>query len=323
MTEIKKLNLDKLNIAANKSDAYRYITSSVDNRGEGGKTNMNNLTNVNFDIGMRIMNNKNNSFSPTKIGIDSSNRILNEKEKTISFNNVLEKSEIINQNNVINAGLNDIILSMNKNVENKSRNAQRNNLTSTKSNLFSSDKAQSMQSGSYQKNHMFTQVTSVKTTTNINTGNKTIFKPKTTNTIINKPNNVYKPSLNVTKSLNKSKANLDVKLKTATSKANFVVKKTINTSTTTHNLIFNQSMLKKPKIVNPVNNNKIIIGGLVVKNEKNTTQLSEGVNKTNYEDDKSSLTINKGKIYLFLIFIYFNFFRFKPKQNKTCHSKLY
>lgn len=162
--KIKKLNLDKLQSTANnKNDMYRFITSSVDNR-DREKTEKHI-----FDLGVSKQINKNMSLSPNKIQHEDRPEINNPGQNpTKSFE-------------ITNTVLSEMINSLNKKNENKSRNAQRNNLTNTKSNLFSSDKTQTVQSGSYQKNLMLTQV--INKMNNVKSGspnlnNKVISKAK-------------------------------------------------------------------------------------------------------------------------------------------------
>ncbi len=119
--------------------------------------------------------------------------------------------------------LKDIISSLaeNKNPE-KSRNVARNNLNSTKSNLISSDKAQSMQNGSYQKNLTFTKSNSQKKdisgnskitvsnlqsnkTSNLNKGIPIKTQDTKNYNLVHKTMLGYKATLNINKSLSKSK----------------------------------------------------------------------------------------------------------------------
>lgn len=260
---IKKLNLDKLHTTANKGDAYRYITSSVDNR-EGANNHFNVSSNVNFDIGMRILNNKTNSLSPSKVRLEKENTSHHkdiqktERDKDSSQMKIPLQECGGNNQGPGSTGLNDIISHISKNHETKSRNAPRNNLTSTKSNLFSSEKAQSMHSGSYQKTNLFTQV-AVKTTTVI--GNPVAAKktssnpkmkanPKLASNKIGKSMTIYKPGINVNKSLDKTK------LKVSTSKANLVKK---NTSVVSGNAATSKSIeIKKPITAGSNNPAKVI-----------------------------------------------------------------
>ena len=73
--EIKKLNLEKIH-TSDKNDDYKFITSSVDNR-DGKKS-------LHYDLGLKIMDNKNYSVSPSKNSKNPptySNRISNKEEK--------------------------------------------------------------------------------------------------------------------------------------------------------------------------------------------------------------------------------------------------
>ena len=240
--DIKKLNLTKL---GNKSDAYRYITSSVDNRENSV---------------IATSKNKNISLSPTKVVIDST-RVV----KEVSQTDQIDSTSIIKQNNLTqNLALNEIISSLNKNHETKSRNAARNNLTSTKSNLFSSDKAQSMQSGSYQKGLMLTGVNVNKSTnilpaSNVNNISKRL---GTGMTNINKTTANYKTSI-TNKTVNKWKE--------TSSKNNPAVKK---------NVLNNNNVNKSQNISKKVIDSGT--GGTGNTLNKNNNTLAKGKYYNNY-----------------------------------------
>lgn len=214
-----------------KCEAYKSVASSLENKegiralGYGSNIakgivsgpNNNKLGKPTLHTNTSL---KNTSFSPSKLKIESNRALIDLKSSEDTKNNtfnITKEASVLNVNVAksndiaLNPNLNEIISTLNKN-ENKSRNAPRNNLTATKSNLFSSDKAQSMQSGSYQKGHMFTQV-NVKSTATIKasaTNNPNKAKVSSS-TIINKTATSitgYKPNLN-SKALNKSKADLN------------------------------------------------------------------------------------------------------------------
>jgi hypothetical protein len=133
--DIKKQQSDKTTTTTNKpSDPYRYMTASIDKMDDKD------------DPGLKLISSKNIAVvvtpNKTQVGIKS-------KEKDVST-----KSFEINMK-----PLNDLI-----NQGSKSRNV-RNNLINNKSSLFSSEKATSQYSASYNnKNHIYTQIISKGTT---------------------------------------------------------------------------------------------------------------------------------------------------------------
>lgn len=165
--EIKKLNLGKIF----KINDRQSATTSEENK---------NFANFNL-----LTRNKNKmldqlSLSPRKIKIDTNRPIKGEKEnisisrdeiRTDVVNNISEETDKIKSK----MGLSEIMSNLTKNNETKSRNAQRSHIAISSSNLFTSDKAQSMQNVSYQKTDILS--------TQINKKNITIMKPHLNNYI--------------------------------------------------------------------------------------------------------------------------------------------
>jgi hypothetical protein len=305
--EIKKLNLENLK---NKVDSYKYVTSSVDNREVGKKPIR--IKNLNVDCCERLINNKTNSLSPTRMMIDSnSNIVYLDKENQKSFNSIQGvKIKSNNSNNLTpdkvsennQTGLNDLMNSLNlnsmKSQDNKSRNAARNNLTATKSNIFQSDKAQSMQSGSFHKNNIFSQA-AIKTSMNSQIINKNLAKSKAISSINKTASgagiSIYKPFvLNPNKSIDKSKIN---------SSKNNLVKK--NTSVTINNKNYNQSIgsLMKKTVVNlaslNTNKNSVSINNTInnLRNnaDGNTANIT-GNNTANHSPNVINFTGNASQV---------------------------
>ena len=181
-SEIKKLSLDKIL----KISESPYVTASIEK----------NLLKANAVVKLKNTKIDHLSPSPGKTLLET-NRAP--KEKGLSFSKEEIKTEGLIKYNPEqikdNMGLTEIMSNLTKNNEKKSRNIQRSHIAITSSNLFSSDKAQSMQNVSYQKTELITS--------NITKKNITLMKPYINNYLTNqKPKTVAVVNKSFTSNVN-------------------------------------------------------------------------------------------------------------------------
>lgn len=226
-----KIITDKYaNAKENQADNYKFITSSVDPKK------------------FEMLNNKITSLSPSKV-IDT---------------NRLQKSFHLENDN-----LNELINTISKNHEIRSRNNQRNNLTSSKSNLVNSDKAQTMQSGSYNKNILLTQALPKTSTVAVVTNNPIV-----------KSN--FKRNIKINSQIKRTGTNL-----TSTTKSNLLT----STLSSSKNKIQNTStsIVKRNNFTSTLINNKPII-----KKTINANNSKSNVNTHNNTDMSGSYNMKSG-----------------------------